>query len=102
MGVHPNEIEQHNRNDLKYIDEWALLPKVVAIGEIGLDLYRSPHNLEVQKKWFHQQLKIAQKHRLAVNIHCRDAYPLCLEILKEYPQITKIMHCFLGTIEQVR
>lgn len=102
VGIHPNEIEQHNWNDLKYIDEWALLPKVVAIGEIGLDLYRSPHNLEAQKKWFHQQLKIAQKHRLAVNIHCRDAYLLCVEILKEYPQITKIMHCFLGTIEQVR
>lgn len=102
VGIHPNEVAKHQLSDLATIKKLAMLPQVVAIGEIGLDLYHHPEQLALQQSWFIKQLHIAQQNNLPVNIHCRDAYQQCYDILQRQRVQRGIMHCFLGTPAQAR
>ena len=75
-------------------------PKVKAIGEIGLDYYweENPER-EVQKKAFRMQMELAKELNLPVVIHDRDAHKDTLDILKEYPEVKGVVHCFSGSVE---
>ncbi len=105
IGVHPQEAA-----DLELGGEaaWAELremlkhPKVVAVGEIGLDYYYENVSREVQKKWFHAQLTLAEELDLPVVIHTRDAMKDTLDILKEHPNNRGILHCYSGSVESLR
>ncbi|MCI0495933.1 TatD family hydrolase [candidate division KSB1 bacterium] len=97
-GIHP-----HDANEMKS-DQWdefvELLkhPKIVAIGEIGLDYYRdySPH--DVQKKILHRQLELAVEHDLPVVVHTRNAWQDVLPIFAEQyrGKLKGVFHCFSG------
>lgn len=100
VGIHPTDTKKHKLADLDEIEALAQHNSVVAIGEIGLDFYHTNVGHETQKTWFIKQLRIAKKLNLPVNIHCREAYDECLEILKAENMHHGIMHCFLGTGEQ--
>ena len=77
-------------------------PKVVALGEIGLDYYYENSPREVQKKWFHAQLSLAEERDLPVVIHTRDAMQDTLEILRAHPKNRGILHCYSGSVESLR
>ena len=93
-GISPNDIEDFSVDNLKEIEKIAVNSKVVAIGEIGLDYYWNKDNKEKQKELFITQIKLANKLKLPIVIHTREAVMDTLEILKQYPVDKKgIFHC---------
>lgn len=105
IGIHPSDSKNAGKNDLEEIEKLLNNKKVIAIGEIGLDYYwdKGPKIKEDQKRWFIEQIKLANKYNLPLSIHCRDAYEDCLNILKEYPaNKAGIMHCYSGSKEMMK
>lgn len=84
VGVHPHDAKTLSEATLDGLRALASDPKVVAIGEIGLDYYRNLSAQTVQRKTFSAQLKLALEVNKPVIIHCRDAYGDVLNILDEY------------------
>jgi len=100
VGIHPHEASRLNQNALNILRKLSENPKVVAIGEIGLDYYRNLSPRETQIRAFKTQLILAEELGLPVVIHDRDAHADILEILSEFKGRTKcIMHCFSGSRE---
>ncbi len=96
LGVHPNDAHLFDKEAAKKMVELSEHPKIVAIGEIGLDYHHNPENAELQKEVFITQLEIAAAQKLPVMIHDRDAHDDVLEILKKYEVKKGVMHCFSG------
>lgn len=95
VGIHPHDALQCNEEALAHIRQLAVQPRVVAIGEIGLDYYRNLSPRSAQQKAFEAQLQLAVQLRLPVIIHCRDAYDDLLDILDNHP-LRGVLHCFSG------
>lgn len=105
VGIHPSDIKKRKENDLEEIRKLAKEEKVIAIGEIGLDYYWDKDEAikAEQRKYFIEQIKIANELDLPVSIHCREAIDDCLQILKENPvKNAGIMHCFAGSVESAK
>ena len=94
VGIHPEEVSRMNENDLEIIEKLAQNPKVVAIGEIGLDYYWRDDNKDEQKEVFIKQLEIARRLNLPVVVHTRDVGEDAYEILKEFTDLKVQIHCF--------
>lgn len=100
IGIHPNEVTKHSLRDLEQLKTLALEPKVVGIGEVGLDYFYSEGDLPLQQKWFKLMIELAQETNLPLMMHIRDqvgkfrAYDDVLKILADYPIERKIVHCF--------
>ena len=80
------------------------LPKIVAVGEIGLDYYWDEPDREIQKKWFRRQLELAKEENLPIIIHSRDAAKDTLDIMKEMEcnKMSGVVHCFSYSKEIAR
>ncbi len=104
VGWHPVDAIDLTEEHLLLIEKLASHPKVVAIGEIGLDYYWDKSPKEIQKEAFRKQLKLAKKVSLPVIIHNRDAHDDIVKILKEEEASTVggIMHCFSGSLETAK
>lgn len=104
VGVHPEECapltEEHIQEFKKLCDD----PKVVAVGEIGLDYYWNDPESEIQKKWFIRQLELAREVKMPVIIHSRDAAKDTLDIMKaaKSEEIGGVIHCFSYSVEIAR
>jgi TatD DNase family protein len=102
VAIHPNEtgaVYREREPVLVAIEALAREPKVVAIGETGLDYYRDRSAREVQQAWFRAHIEIARRVGKALMIHDRDAHEDVLSILAEYapwPPYSVIFHCFSG------
>lgn len=100
IGYHPSEASITSNDDLKLLEDKILNnDKVVGIGEIGLDYHYGKDDMELQKELFRNQMKLAQKYKLPVVIHSRDATLDTINILKEFPNVIGDIHCFSGSIE---
>jgi TatD DNase family protein len=101
VGWHPVDAIDMTEDDLKWIEELSDHPKVVAIGEMGLDYHwdKSPH--DVQKEVFRKQIALAKKVNLPIIIHNREATEDIVAILREEEakEVGGIMHCFSSTPE---
>jgi TatD DNase family protein len=104
VGWHPVDAIDCTDEDLIWIEELAAHPKVVAIGETGLDYHwdKSPRN--VQQDLFRKQIRLAQKVDLPIVIHNRDATEDVVRILQEeHAEITGgVMHCYGGSVETAK
>ena len=105
IGFHPTDIDGVSDEDYK--ETMALVddPKVVAVGEIGLDYHwvKDPAQREKQKQWFIKQIDFANEHKKPISIHNREAFEDCLNILKEHrPLYSGVMHCYSGSVESLR
>jgi TatD DNase family protein len=101
VGVHPEVLDRVSWTELDTIAELASHPKVVAIGEIGLDYYWNVAPREVQQEWLRRQIELAAELRLPVVIHNRDATADTVSLLEETcpGRVTGVMHCFTGSYE---
>ncbi|SHH83103.1 TatD DNase family protein [Clostridium collagenovorans DSM 3089] len=103
VGIHPSDALDLTEKNIAKIKEFTKDPKVKAIGEIGLDYYweENPSH-DIQKDAFRKQMELAKELKLPVVIHDRDAHGDTLEIMKEYPEVTGVVHCFSGSVEFAR
>ena len=100
VGWHPENCAPYTGESLDTLRVWAKSPKVVAIGEIGLDDYweQNPPR-EWQQEVFRAQLALAQELSLPVIVHDRDAHADSLAIVREFPDVRGVFHCFSGSVE---
>ena len=101
LGIHPEEIEKISEESFKYIEDNLNNPKIVGIGEIGLDYYWTKDNIEKQKEVLIRQLDIATKYNKAIVIHSRDSIQDTYDILKKY-KLKGTIHCFSSSLEMAR
>ncbi|MCQ6281857.1 TatD family hydrolase [Bacillus sp. EB600] len=101
VGWHPVDAIDMTEEDLVWIEELAAHPKVVALGEMGLDYHWDKSPKDIQKVVFRKQIQLARKVHLPVIIHNREATADIIEILKEEKadEVGGIMHCFSGSPE---
>lgn len=100
LGVHPSDIEGWNDDLLDFIKQLAQNPKVVGIGEIGLDYYYEKETANRQQEIFIKQIKLANELNLPIAIHDREAHKDTFDILKEYNKnSTVLLHCYSGSSE---
>lgn len=99
IGFHPTEIESYTEESLNKIEQLINNPKIVGIGEIGLDYHYGKENREKQMYIFEKQLDLALKYNLPVVIHSRDAAFDTLNILKKYKGLKIDIHCFSYSLE---
>ena len=100
VGVHPHDAKLLDDKTLDALRDLAGHPKVVAIGETGLDYYRNLSPRSVQKSAFERQLRLAEKVDLPAIVHNREAHGDALEILRRHSgQVRGVMHCFSGDRE---
>ncbi|CAD7780364.1 putative metal-dependent hydrolase YcfH [Candidatus Methanoperedenaceae archaeon GB37] len=100
VGVHPHEAKTLTDEVYKELEILASHPKVVAIGEIGLDFYRNLSPREIQINAFKRQIKLAQKRGKPIVIHCREAISETWQILVETEGLSckGVWHCFPGDV----
>lgn len=96
VGWHPNEAAQFNAEILTQIELHLAHPKVVALGEIGLDYHWDDATPDQQKACLNAQLDLAERLNKPVVFHCRKAYDDLLNILESRPQRPYLFHCFSG------
>lgn len=100
IGLHPDGVMvlETSDNPDRLLNEMKSIllndDKMVAVGEIGLDYFYEDPERTIQKKWFEAQMNLAKEVKKPVIIHSRDACEDTIDILKAYPDVTGVMHCF--------
>ncbi len=106
LGFHPNEVSKVTEDQFFWLKQNIFTPKIVAVGEIGLDYYWSESEAvrTLQKEWFVRQLDLARESDLPVSIHSREAAQDTLAILKEgnAGDIGGVIHCFSYGVDMAR
>ena len=99
VGMHPHDAKDLTPDVLKIFRELAAHPKVIALGEMGLDYYRNLSPRPLQKAAFEEQLDLAEETQMPIIIHNRDAYMDILPILEaRQGRIRGVLHCFTGDV----
>ena len=103
VGSHPDVADEVNE---AVIDEYRMLcklnPKVKAIGEIGLDYHYEDIPRDIQQKAFQMQMELARELKLPVIVHERDAHEDGMAVIREFPDVTGVFHCYSGSAEMAR
>ena len=96
VGVHPHEAKTWTDETEAELEDMLTQPRVVAVGEIGLDHYWDTESDEVQRKWFVRQLELAKEVNLPVIIHSREASQETFDIMKEHHAGSTggVIHCY--------
>lgn len=102
VGVHPIDCPEYNDEMEAEIEKLAAHPKVLAIGEIGLDYHWMTSPKEFQQEVFRRQIEIARRVKKPIVVHTREAMQDTIELLKDYPDVTGIIHCYPGSAESAR
>ena len=100
LGVHPSDIADLNEENFAWIREQCQNPKAAAVGEIGLDYYweENPPR-EHQRRVFRDQMALAEELDLPVIVHDREAHADSLAVVREFPRVRGVFHCFSGSAE---
>ncbi len=103
VGIHPHDAKAATEADYEQLATWAAQPKVVAIGETGLDYYYDWSPRDVQQAVFIRHIDLARQLRKPLIIHDRDAHGDVMAVVrKEAHGLTGVFHCFSGSLEMAR
>ena len=103
VGSHPDSADEVNEEVLDaYRQLIAKNKKIKAVGEIGLDYHYEDIPRDIQLKAFRLQLELAREVKLPVIVHERDAHEDGMKLVKEFPDVTGVFHCFSGSAEMAR
>ena len=102
VGSHPDSADEVNEDVIEEYRQLCRHEKVKAIGEIGLDYYYEDIPREIQKNAFRMQMALAQEVDLPVIIHEREAHDDGMRIVKEFPKVKGVFHCYSGSAEMAR
>lgn len=105
VGIHPHDVNDVTDETFTKLDSLARHERVIGWGEMGLDYHYDHVAPDLQKRVMRRQLEQARAAKLPIVIHCRDAWPDCLEILErdwKPAGLGGIFHCFSGTLEEAR
>jgi TatD DNase family protein len=105
MGLHPCYVKPETyQEELAHVEKELEKKKFYAIGEIGVDMYWDKTTLKIQQEAFQRQIQLAKKYKLAINIHCREAFDEVFEVLysERSSDLFGIFHCFAGDIHQAK
>lgn len=102
VGWHPHDAKTFNEESPEFIKKWCADPKVVAVGEIGLDYYYDLSERGIQREVFIKQMELARELSLPAIVHNREAHADSLEIVRMFPEVTGVFHCFAGSAEMAR
>ena len=100
IGVHPNYCHEVDEAELPRIAEMQSHASVVALGEMGLDYHYDFADRARQRRFFERQLGLAAELKRPVVIHCREAANDTLAVMKEFPTVPAVFHCFTGTVDE--
>lgn len=101
VGVHPEDVNSYNDHIESEMKEFLKHPKILAVGEIGLDYYWDKSQIELQKEIFERQIFVAKEIGKPILVHDREAHADSFEILKKTKaaEVGVVMHCFSGSPE---
>ena len=102
VGMHPHTAKDFDKSFVELMCQYAQHPKVVAVGEIGLDYYYDLSERQIQRDVFAEQIEIADKLGLPLTLHIRDAYGDAMDVLnaqKKYLNNNVLWHCYSGSAE---
>jgi TatD DNase family protein len=102
VGIHPNYTHEAEFDDVPRLRELQADPSVVALGEMGLDRFHKYAPLNRQAKFFEAQLQLAQELKRPVVIHSRDATDDTLAVMRNFPGVRAVFHCFTGSPDEAR
>ena len=104
VGFHPENLQGVTLDHVDAVRELAQSPKVVAVGEIGLDYYwvKSPEGRAFSREMFAAQLELAQELDLPAIVHDRDAHKDCLDAVRAHPNARGVFHCYAGSLEDAK
>ncbi|MDQ3277167.1 MAG: TatD family hydrolase [Bacteroidota bacterium] len=102
IGLHPCSVKEDFKDELDFIQRHLEERRFIAIGEIGLDFYWDKTFTAQQYAAFHQQIALANQYQLPIVIHSRNATDECIAVVRQYPGLRGVFHCFSGNEEQAR
>lgn len=102
MGLHPCSVNQDFKGEIDIIKRYLRERDFIAVGEIGLDFYWDKTFTKQQYDAFRMQIELALEYDLPIVIHSRNATDECIGVVKEYPGVRGVFHCFSGNDEQAR
>lgn len=104
VGVHPHDAKTITDETYGRLRELARQPKVVGLGETGLDFYYDNSPREAQRAHFRAFIRLARELQLPLSMHVRDAYPEAAQVLRDESegQVRGVMHCFTGSAEEAK
>ena len=100
IGIHPEFADTYTKEDLKELEKYLKHPKIVGLGEVGLDYHYTKDNKEKQQELFIKQINLANLYHKPLVIHSRDALEDTYNILDKYKDndLKGVMHCFSGDV----
>lgn len=104
IGIHPEFADTYTKEHLQELEKYITHPKIVGIGEIGLDYHYTKENKQKQQQLFIKQILLANKYKKTIVIHSRDAILDTYNIIKQYknPNLKCNLHCYSGSLEMAK
>lgn len=103
-GFHPENLEGVSLSDVDKVKALCAAPKVVAVGEIGLDYYwvKTPEARAFSRDMFDAQLSLSEELDLPAIVHDRDAHKDCMDLVRAHPNARGVFHCYAGSLEDAK
>ena len=102
VGVHPHDAKSMTDDSVAELERLSVHPKVMAVGEIGLDYHYDFSPRDVQRKRFREQLELARRIKKPVIIHERESLTDTLDTIRDFRDLTGVVHCFSGSWETAK